>query len=144
MPAESRGHPPQPEVCMPYLPSVPLENQLHHKGIFYSHFKVPLRDTQIQQKKAMGKLLSFSKLASTKSCDLVKAMPHLCSPRKPMTKVIHDMEMMCIIENQQQYIVSLSVLRRLSERKCTKCENMVSPFDSFVFLLLLILRNSFK
>jgi hypothetical protein len=143
MPAESRDHSPQPEVCVPYLPSAPLENKLHHEGIF-SHFKVPLQDTQIQQKKALGKLLSFSKSASIKSCDLVKAMPHLCNPRKPMTKVIHNMEMMCIIENQQHYIVSLSVLRQLSQRKCTKCENKVSPIDSSVFFFLFILRNSFK
>lgn len=131
-PAESRSHLPQSaEVCVPYhLPSPPSENQLQHEGHF-SHFKVHLRSTQIQQKKAMENLLSFSRSPSDKICDMVKAMPHLCSPRKPMTKVIHDMEIACITKNQQQYLVSLSVLRQLSQRKCIQCQNMVSPINSF-------------
>jgi hypothetical protein len=138
MPAENRHHMPKPEESMPYLPSPPLKSsvlsQSPHEGLF-SHFKVCLGSTPHQQKKAMQRLLEFSKSPSTETSNLVQAMPHLCSPRKPMREVIHEMEKMCIFETRQQCIISLSVLRQLSQRMCTKCQNMVSAFDSILFLL---------
>ena len=128
-PAERSHHMPKPEVSVPYLPSPsPSKDsilyQSPHEGPF-SHFKVCFESTPRLQKKAMQQLLSFSKSPSTKTCNLVQAMPHLCSPRKPMREVIHEMEKMSMIESRQQCIISFSVLRQLSQRMCTNCKNLV-------------------
>lgn len=139
-PIESRLHLlPGPEVCIPYLPphsSLECSAPYHppNEGLF-SHFTVCLESTSHQQKKAMQELLSFSKSPATKTCDLVLATPHLCSPRKPMREVIHKMENMCKLEKQQQCIISLLKLRQLAQQICAKCQNMVSAID-FILVLL--------
>lgn len=137
---------PQPAVCMPYLPTLShlkcsALNEASTKGLF-SHFKVSLQSTERQEKKALKRLLSFSKSPTVRTFELVKATPHLCSPRKPMKEVIHEMEKACISETQQQCLISLSVLRKLCQRKCSKCENLVTASDSIWFLFFLFFKTA--
>lgn len=139
-PVESRPHLlPGPDVCIPYLSlhspsecSAPYQPPNEH---LFSHFTVCLESAPHQQKKAMQELLSFSKSPTTKTHNLVLAMPHLCSPRKSMRQVIHEMENMCKLEKQQQCIISLLKLRQLAQWICAKCQNMVSAID-FILVLL--------
>ena len=122
----------EPEVSLPSLPS-PLSKgstflQPPPEGIF-SSFKVSFGNTLRLQKKAMARLCLVSKLPSPVTSKMVLSTPHLCSPRKPMQEVIHDMENMHKFENQLQCIISLATLRQLLQHACTKCQNIVSTFS---------------